>query len=72
MSPNMFFKISCMREQFVTHGTTVLLSFGLISGKRCCVVLKSWGAACLLMNTVICQFPKITSFTKLNLNNNKF
>ena len=68
MSPNMFFKISCMREQFVTQRTTVLLSFGLISGKRCCVIpiyflLKSWGAACLLISTVICQFPKNASFT---------
>ena len=68
MSPYMSMKISCFRERFITHGATVLLSFGWSSRKHCWVipnnfVLKSWGAACLLINTVIYQFPKITSVT---------
>ena len=64
----MYFKLCCLKEQFVTREAIVLLSFGRIVHKLCCIIhihllLKSWGAASLLISTVIYQFPKITSVT---------
>ena len=65
MSPNMYFKFTCRTVCLVTHGTTVLLSFGLISHQLCCTIpihfwLKIWGAVYLLIGTVTTyQFPKI-------------